>query len=150
MARVALNLAGWRLLEQPLPGPRGIILAYPHTSNWDFIVGILFKAAMGWEMRFWAKGSLLNIPVFGAWMRWVGAVPVNRSAASGLVQDTVLQMASATHFWLALAPEGTRAYVNGWRMGFFHVWQSAQVPLGLAVIDYGRKEVGLKGFLVRA
>ncbi len=147
VSRWLLETAGWRLLDLPLPGPRGVVVAYPHTSNWDFIVGLLFKTAMDWDVRFWAKDSLLKIPVFGAWIRWVGAVPVNRSGSTGLVQETVEAMRSADRFWLALAPEGTRSPVNGWRMGFFHVWKAADVPLGIAVIDYGRKEVGIKAYL---
>ena len=147
LARWLLEAAGWRLLDLPLPGPRGVVVAYPHTSNWDFIVGLLFKTAMGWDIRFWAKDSLLKIPLFGRWIAWVGAVPVNRSGATGLVQETVAAMNNADQFWLALAPEGTRRHVNGWRMGFFHVWREADVPLGIAVIDYGRKQVGIKAYL---
>lgn len=145
LARWLLGLFGWKLLDADLPGPRGIVVVYPHTSNWDFIVGICFKWAMGWQVRFWAKDSLVHAPVIGAWMRWLGAVAVNRKSASGLVGNTAAEMMASDDFWLVLAPEGTRSYVNGWRMGFYHLWQATQVPLVVAVIDYKTKEVGVRG-----
>ncbi|MDP4607998.1 MAG: 1-acyl-sn-glycerol-3-phosphate acyltransferase [Burkholderiaceae bacterium] len=147
LARWVLQLAGWKLLEADLPGARGIVVVYPHTSNWDFIVGICYKWAVGWQVRFWAKSTLVEAPVIGAWMRWLGAVAVHRNNATGMVGSTAADMLASDEFWLVLAPEGTRSYVNGWRMGFYHLWQATQVPLVVAVIDYANKEVGYKGCL---
>lgn len=147
LARWLLNLFGWKVLDADLPGPRGIVVVYPHTSNWDFIVGIFYKWAVGWQVRFWAKDSLVYAPVLGTWMRWLGAVAVNRKSASGMVGNTATEMMASDDFWLVLAPEGTRSYVNGWRMGFYHLWQATQAPLVVAVIDYKTKEVGVRGCL---
>jgi hypothetical protein len=58
-------------------------------------------------------------------------------------------MLASDRFWLVLAPEGTRSYVNGWRMGFYHLWQTTQVPLVVTVIDYKTKEVGVRGVLLK-
>ena len=147
LARWLLTLFGWKLLDADLPGPRGIVVVYPHTSNWDFMVGICFKWAMGWQVRFWAKDSLVLAPVLGGWIRWLGGVAVNRGSANGLVSNTAADMMANDDFWLVLAPEGTRSYANGWRMGFYHLWQETKVPLVVAVIDYNTKEVGVRGCL---
>jgi len=151
LARGLLKLAGWELAFDGLPGKQGVIMAYPHTSNWDFVLGLLAKWAFGLNVKFWGKDSLFRVPLFGAWVRWLGGVPVNRSSASGLVADTVARIRAAQaadeEFWLALAPEGTRAYVDGWRSGAYHVAVQAGVPVGLAYFDFGRKRVGLTCFV---
>lgn len=146
-ARWCLRRLGWTLLEAELPGPRGIIIAYPHTSNWDFPITMLTKWALGWPLRFWAKDSLFRWPLFGAWLRWIGAVPVRRDSAQGLVQDTLATMERESSFWLALAPEGTRAKTPGWRTGFYHLWVASGYPLGVGVIDWRRKTIGVTAFL---
>ena len=100
---------------------------------------------------FWGKDALFRPPLFGRWLRWVGGVPVNRSAPGGIVADMVRRMRAARErgemLWLALAPEGTRGHAPGWRSGFYHVATAAQVPLGLVFFDYARREVGFRRFL---
>ena len=87
LARRILSLIGWQLHFEGLPALQGVIVVYPHTSNWDFPVGILAKWAMGIEARFWGKHTLFRIPLFGAWLRWLGGVPVDRAAARGVVEQ---------------------------------------------------------------
>jgi 1-acyl-sn-glycerol-3-phosphate acyltransferase len=151
LARMLLRLAGWRIRFDGLPAAQGVAIAYPHTSNWDFVVGILAKWGIGIPVTFWGKDSLFRVPLLGRWMRWIGGVPVDRRNASGIVGAMAesLQQARAEgrFLWLALAPEGTRAYVDGWRSGFYHVTLAAQVPLGLVFFDYARREVGFRRFL---
>jgi len=146
-----LRLAGWRIRFDGLPAAQGVAIAYPHTSNWDFVVGILAKWGIGIPVTFWGKDSLFRVPLLGRWMRWIGGVPVDRRNASGIVGEMAqaLQKARAEgrFLWLALAPEGTRGYVDGWRSGFYHVAMAAQVPLGLVFFDYARREVGFRRFL---
>jgi 1-acyl-sn-glycerol-3-phosphate acyltransferase len=100
---------------------------------------------MGLEAKFLGKHTLFRIPLFGAWLRWLGGVPVDRRAAGGVVEQMVEMFArkksAGEYFWLALTPEGTRSWRPAWRSGFYRVTLSAQVPLVLAVLDYGRKEV---------
>ncbi len=142
-----LRRMGWTLLRPDLPGPKGIIVAYPHTSAMDFFVGVLAKWALGWPVRFWAKQSLFYWPLVGSWLRYLGGVPVRRHKAHGLVAQTLVAMQNADWFWLAVTPEGTRAAGRGWRTGFYHVWQQANVPLGLAVLDYRSRVLGVRDFL---
>ena len=136
LARGLLRLAGWRLLYEGLPAKQGVIMVYPHTSNWDFVVGVLAKWACGLQLRFWGKDSLFKLPLFGSWLRWLGGVAIDRSSAKGTVGDTVAQMLAARSadrmFWLALAPEGTRSLTSGWRSGSYQLALQADVPVGLA------------------
>ena len=74
VARALLRLAGWRLRFDGLPGKQGVLIVYPHTSNWDFPLGLLVKWAVGIQITFWGKDSLFRVPVFGAWLRWLGGV----------------------------------------------------------------------------
>lgn len=145
-ARWCLKRLGWTLLPGNLPGPKGIIVAYPHTSNWDFPVAMLTKWALGWPLRFWAKDSLFRLPLVSTWLRWIGAVPVSRGQAHGQVAQALASMQEADFFWLALAPEGTRSLTPGWRMGFYHLWSQARCPLGVGVIDWKTKTIGIKAF----
>jgi len=147
LARAVLRLAGWRVNFDGLPARQGVIIAYPHTSNWDFVWGVLAKWAIGLPVTFWGKDTLFRVPLFGRWLRWIGGLPVDRKSAQGVVAETAGRLrAAAAHdqfMWLALAPEGTRSYAPGWRSGFWHVALQARVPLAIAYFDYVRKEVGV-------
>lgn len=151
LAKLALRLAGWQLDFDGLPARQGVAIVYPHTSNWDFVVGICAKWAIGIPVVFWGKDVLFRVPVFGAWLRWVGGVPVNRGARLGIVGDMVRRMNEArardTFLWLALSPEGTRAWTPRWRSGFYQVAVGAAVPLALVHLDYGRRRVGFHSCL---
>jgi 1-acyl-sn-glycerol-3-phosphate acyltransferase len=151
LALWCLHRAGWQLDFDGLPARQGVIAVYPHTSNWDFIVGIFAKWAMGLSVTIWGKDSLFRIPLFGPWLRWMGGVPVNRSAPGGIVADMARQMREARErdefMWLVVAPEGTRSHGPGWRSGFYRVALSAQVPLALAHLDFGRRRVGVHSCL---
>ena len=150
LARGLLRLLGWRVLGEGLPAAQGVIAVYPHTSNWDFPLGVLAKWALGLPASFWGKDSLFRVPLLGRWMRWIGGLPVVRSSPQGLVGDTVAQMRQAVvegrRLWLVVAPEGTRRRTEGWRMGFYRVAEGAGVPVALAVIDFRRREIGLDSF----
>lgn len=151
-ALALLRLAGWRIRFDALPARQGVAIVYPHTSNWDFVVGILAKWGIGIPVTFWGKDSLFRVPLFGRWMRWVGGVPVDRSSANGIVGQMARALRAARaegrFLWLALAPEGTRRSSEGWRSGFYHVGLQAQVPVGLVMLDFGRREVGFVRFLM--
>ena len=152
VARALLRLAGWRLHFDGLPAKQGVLIVYPHTSNWDFPLGLLVKWAVGIQITFWGKASLFKVPLFGAWLRWLGGVPVDRQASNGIVGQMVNELAAARvqnrFLWLALAPEGTRRHASAWRSGFYHVALQAQVPVGLVFLDYGQREAGVQRFIM--
>jgi 1-acyl-sn-glycerol-3-phosphate acyltransferase len=135
-----LNLIGWNVYFKPLPGPHGIAVVYPHTSNFDFFVGLLAKWAVGLQFRWLAKDSLFR-GAMGAVMRYWGGVAVDRSAPQGAIRRLAQTMLDEKWFWLAITPEGTRGYRPYWKSGFYRIALQAQVPLLLVSIDYGRKAV---------
>ncbi len=151
LARCLLARFGWSVHFAGFPALQGLVAVYPHTSNWDFVVMILAKWAMGVPARFWGKDALFRIPLFGAWLRWLGGVPVQRTSARGVVGQAVDLFARSKrrneYFWLGLAPEGTRRKIPGWRSGFYRTALQAQIPLGLARLDYRRREVTLLDFI---
>ncbi len=142
MALRALHLLGWTMRCKPLPGPHGIIVVYPHTSNWDFLIGLLGKWALGLPFRWIGKESLFKGPLGGI-MRYLGGMPVERGAPTGATARLAEQIHAADWCWLAITPEGTRGYRPHWRSGFYHLALAAKVPLVLACFDYARKELGM-------
>lgn len=150
-ARALLRLAGWTIRFEGLPGLQGVLMVYPHTSNWDFVVMVLAKWSVGVPARFWGKAPLFHIPLFGRWLRWLGGVPVDRTWPSGVIAQEIeifrQRRAAGRYCWLGLAPEGTRKYLPGLRSGFYRTALGAGVPLGLVKLDYRRREVMVIDFL---
>lgn len=151
LARALVRALGWRVDFAGLPTLQGVILVYPHTSNWDFPIAVLLKWAVGLPVQFWGKDTLFRIPLFGLWLRWLGGVPVSRSAPQGVVGQMTAMMkqkkADGQYFWLALSPEGTRRLTDGWRSGFYRLALEADVPVGLAGLDYSRKRLVFRDFV---
>ena len=141
-ARTILRMSGWEVAGELPDLPRFVIIAAPHTSNWDFVIGVLAKYAIGLRVSFLGKDTLFRPPL-GWLMRWLGGQPVDRSSPHGVVEQTVDAMLAAPGFVLALAPEATRKRVTRWRTGFYQIAMGAGVPIVLAYFDFGRKRVGL-------
>jgi 1-acyl-sn-glycerol-3-phosphate acyltransferase len=137
-----LQLFGWTVRCKPLPGPHGVIIVYPHTSNWDFVVGSLTKFALGLPFRWLGKESLFRGP-FGKLMRKWGGMPVERGAPTGATARLAQQINASPWCWLAITPEGTRGYRPHWRSGFYHLALAARVPVVMVYIDYANKELGM-------
>lgn len=145
-----LHMLGWKVRFKPLPGPHGVAIFYPHTSNWDVVIGLFAKWAIGLPFRWLAKEALfrgLAGKTIGRVLRRWGSVPVERHAATGATQRLVQTMFEHDWFWLALAPEGTRSYRPHWRSGFYHLTVAAKVPLLAVYIDYPNKELSVADYL---
>jgi 1-acyl-sn-glycerol-3-phosphate acyltransferase len=151
LAAWVLRLLGWRLHYHGFAARQGVAIVYPHTSNWDFPVAVLAKWAIGVQVRFWGKDSLFRIPLFGAWLRWLGGVPLDRSTSRGAVGEMVAQFEQARQhnalFWLALSPEGTRKYTPGWRSGYYQVALRAKVPIMVVKLDVANKCIDFSHFV---
>jgi 1-acyl-sn-glycerol-3-phosphate acyltransferase len=142
VARRLLALAGWGVEGEFPDRPRMIAIVAPHTSNWDFIVGILTVFALGLRVRFLGKHTLFYPPL-GWLMRWLGGSPVRRDAPHGLVADVAALFAREEKILLGITPEGTRTRGVPWRSGFYAIAQAAQVPILPAAFDYPRRSVRL-------
>jgi 1-acyl-sn-glycerol-3-phosphate acyltransferase len=137
-----LQRAGWRFEGQMPDVPKFVVIVAPHTSNWDFPIGLAAKWALGFDAHWWGKDSLFRGPL-GWFMRANGGIPVDRRNKSNVVDRTVEAFRSNDRFALALSPEGTRKKVDAWRTGFWHVAKGAEVPICCVALDWGRKVVRL-------
>ncbi|GGD54674.1 acyltransferase [Lacimicrobium alkaliphilum] len=135
-----LRLMGWKL-EGEFPNlNRFVGCVAPHTSNWDFVIGLATVFALRLNVSFLGKHSLFVGPL-GWWMRRMGGIAVNRSASHGVVQQ-VSERIAAEPTILAVAPEGTRKKVRHWKTGFLHIAKASGVPVLLIYFDYKRKVIG--------
>lgn len=144
--RALLGFFGWRVVFVPPPQPKAVVVFYPHTSNWDFVIGILARAVVAIPIGYVGKDSLFRAP-FGGVFRRLGGIPVNRRESTGFVALLADLFARRESLYLAIAPEGTRSKIDHWKSGFYRVALAAGVPLGLAFIDYPRREVGIDTWL---
>ncbi|MGE0102204.1 MAG: lysophospholipid acyltransferase family protein [Blastocatellales bacterium] len=136
------RLAGWEIVG-PLPEARKyVLIAAPHTSNWDFPV--MLMAAFGLRVKaYWiGKNSLFKAP-HGRFFRWLGGIPVDRSGSQNMVSQTTEIFSQRDELLLAIAPEGTRSKVSAWKTGFYYIALGAGVPIVFGFIDYGRKRTGI-------
>ena len=150
LSRWLLARCGWQVVFDDLPGPKGILIVYPHTSNWDFVIGLLAKWSIGVPLRWVGKETLfrgLTGATLGRLLRLWGGRPVDRQQASGAVEQLAALMRSEPWFWLALSPEGTRRHQDHLRSGFYHLALALSVPVGLAYIDFARRRVGVEQFV---
>jgi len=117
-----------------------IILVAPHTSNWDFMIGLCVRSILRFDAKFLGKKELFRFP-FGALFRWLGGLPVDRSKNANMVDAVAELFNQHEELIIAMAPEGTRKYVPKWKTGFYFIALKANVPLLLASFDYPSKTV---------
>jgi 1-acyl-sn-glycerol-3-phosphate acyltransferase len=142
IGRLFLKLIGWRWHAQVNLAPRCIIMVYPHTSNWDFPIGLAFKWASGIEVNYLGKDSLFKSPL-GWFFRATGGMPVDRSQPGGMVGGMISALNTKKIARFVISPEGTRGYVPALKTGFYRAAVAAKVPLVLATIDFKGKFVGI-------
>jgi len=140
LGRWALRAIGWRV-EGEIPNlSKFVLIAAPHTSNWDFVVGITAKLALGIGVVFLGKDTLFRFPLGMLMRRW-GGVPVDRSVSRDVVSSIVGEFARRDRMVLALAPEGTRKHVARWRTGFYHIAHAARVPIVPVALNFGARAI---------
>jgi 1-acyl-sn-glycerol-3-phosphate acyltransferase len=139
-----MRLAGWRI-EGNLPAEanRCVLIAAPHTSNWDLPYTLMAAFALRLNIRWMGKASIFS-PPFGGLMRWLGGIPVRREQSNQLVAATVEALKAAdAPLQLVVPPEGTRSKVQRWKTGFYYIALGAELPIVMAYIDYADKRGGL-------
>ena len=143
VARAGLwSLRGWEF-EGPLPSVnKSVMLAGPHTSNVDGLLLVLLTKSVGLRANWMVKDSWAKPPM--GWVtNSVGAVPIDRTKANGMVGQMIEEFARREVFHLMIPPEGTRAYAEYWKSGFYQIALGAKVPVIPAYVDYSRKRGGL-------
>ncbi len=139
-----LRLSGWRMEGDWPPLAKAVVVAAPHTSNWD---GINMLAAASYyrvSLRWMGKKSLTTGP-FGRVVLWLGCVPIDRAGSHDVVRAMSDAFAATDRMILAIPPEGTRSLTREWKTGFYHIAVRAGVPIILTVLDYGTKTIRIAG-----
>lgn len=122
---------------------RCVAVAAPHTSNWDFVVGIAAMLSMRLGAQWLGKEDIFRWP-FRRLLVWLGGIPVDRSAPGRVVEGAVQAFRDREALFLTVAPEGTRRKVARWKTGFHRIACAAGVPIVPVVLDYRRREVRLE------
>lgn len=141
-----LKLNGWDIVGGVPPVKHAVIIASPHTSNWD----LPFSLAIGWVLNVrihWMGKDSLFKPPLGWLMRALNGVPVDRSRRNQLVSDSAARIRASESMYLMVPPEGTRGVASRWKTGFYWIAHEAQVPIILGYLDFGRKRGGLGALL---
>ncbi len=135
-----LKLTGWDTnVRFPSNIKKAVLIVGPHTSSWDFIMGLAYRSVSRVENgHFLGKAELFK-PPFGWWFRWLGGTPVERKSSHNVVEQVTEIFNQHDEFVLALSPEGTRSKVEQLKTGFYHIAKSANVPIVMAGMDFGNK-----------
>jgi 1-acyl-sn-glycerol-3-phosphate acyltransferase len=140
LALLAMRITGWRF-EGGFPNlPQFVVIVAPHTSAWDFYLGVMAMFALGFRGTFLGKDTLFRWPA-SAVLRWLGGVPVNRAIPHNVVQQTIDYFHARPRMVLALSPEGTRRKLPAWRTGFWYVAKGAGVPIVPVAFDFPAKMI---------
>lgn len=141
--RWLLKALGWKIEKEEWPfPPKYVFIVVPHTSNWDFPLGLMVRSALGIDIKYVGKASLFRGPLGGIF-RWLGGYPVDRSKHSNFVDSVVAIFNSKEKFAITIAPEGTRKKVDQLKTGFYFIAKGARVPILLCRFDWQNKRIGI-------
>ncbi|GLQ31782.1 lysophospholipid acyltransferase family protein [Litoribrevibacter albus] len=138
---IGIKLSGWKLVGTPPKEKKFVLVAVPHTSNWDFPITLAMAFLFGFRLNWMGKHTLFKGPM-GPIMKWLGGIPVDRRQKNNLVEQIVLGLNQLDECALAIPPEGTRSRTEKWKTGFYYIAQGADIPIGLAFLDYKQKRGG--------
>lgn len=133
-----LHWRGWRI-EGELPNlSKYVVVAAPHTSNWDFVILLFTVLAMRGRMYWFGKHTAFRWPL-GPLFRWLGGIAIDRTQLSNTVEQSIAAFQEREQFVLVIPPEGSRKKTRRWKSGFYYIAKGAAVPVVLAYMDYERK-----------
>ena len=137
---IFLRFMGWKIVGDFPKLNKFIVAVVPHTSNLDFVVGVLVRAVLSEQINFIGKKELFN-PLTGWFFTAMGGSPINRGTNENKVTAIAEVFNKRDYFRLAIAPEGTRKKVDRWKTGFYHISIKASVPILLVNFNYREKKV---------
>jgi 1-acyl-sn-glycerol-3-phosphate acyltransferase len=139
-------LGGWSASGEVPPVDKYVVIAAPHTSNWDGWWMLVLKLYYGIPLYWLGKHTLFRGPT-GWFLKWMGGISVDRRSANNVVAELAQVFEERETIALGLAPEGSRARREYWKSGFYQIARAANVPIALGFLDYGRREGGFGGLL---
>ena len=135
-------MSRWRTVGTLPDIPKFVIIAAPHTSNWDFPIMMFMAFKLKGKLYWMGKDTLFKKP-FGTLFKWLGGIPINRRHSNNVVEQMVAKFNRMDRLFLMVSPAGTRSRVTKWKSGFYHIAMGAKVPVVLGFIDYQRKIGGI-------
>jgi 1-acyl-sn-glycerol-3-phosphate acyltransferase len=147
LSKLIFKLNGWRIIGPHVYPEKCLVIAAPHTSNWDFFIGRCYAYIIGIQPKYLVKSELF-LPVLATLLKWNGGIPVFRKAKNNVVEQVVDMFENTNQLHLGIAPEGTRKKVVKWKTGFYYIALTTKVPLLLFAMDYQKKEVGVMTELI--
>lgn len=147
LSKIIFRLISWQTMGSYTYPKKCVVIAAPHTSNWDFVIGRCYGYIAGISPKYLIKSSLF-LPVIGTLFKRSGGIPVDRSSKSNIVNTMVARFNNVDRFILGIAPEGTRSKVERWKTGFYHIAYRANVPIILVALDFKNRKIGVINSLV--
>ena len=142
---VILKILRWQTRGGELPHQKFVLIGAPHTSNWDFPLMLMVVLKLRLRVFWMGKHTLFPFP-FSGLMKWLGGIPINRSASHNVVRETVRQFKENKDLVVLVPPEGTRSKVARWKTGFYHIANMAEVPILMGYVNAEKKEAGFADF----
>ena len=142
---IILKFIGWNAKGEETTIKKFVLIGAPHTSNWDFPLMLMVVLKLKLSVFWMGKHTLFPFP-FAGLMKWLGGIPINRSASHNVVRETVKQYKENKELIVLIPPEGTRSKVTEWKTGFYHIANMANVPILLGYVDAKNKEAGFVDF----
>ncbi|MBC7410784.1 MAG: 1-acyl-sn-glycerol-3-phosphate acyltransferase [Arcicella sp.] len=146
IGKLILQLAGYKIIDTTPKGvqnyQKAVMIAAPHTSNWDYVYTMAALYALDVPIKYLGKASLFKFPL-GFLIKKLGGVPVKREQKNNMVNDMAKMINDSIEQIILIIPaEGTRSYSKEWKSGFYHIAQTAGIPIILGFLDFGKKKVG--------
>ena len=142
ISKIIFQIIGWKVVGKLNYPDKCLVIAAPHTSNWDFFIGRCYAYIIGIVPKYLIKSELF-LPILRSLIKWNGGIPVYRHSKNNVV-DQITEIYNSTYkFILGISPEGTRSRVERWRTGFYHIAVKSEVPILLLKMDYEKKEIGI-------
>lgn len=141
IANIGLWAFGWKTKGAPPDTDKYVLIAAPHTSNWDLVITLSLAFHYNIKVHWMGKSSLFRFP-YGGLMKWLGGIPVDREKSNNLVKSSIRVFEENSDMVLIVPPEGTRGKVRHWKTGFYHIAHGAKVPIALGFVDFKNKTGG--------
>ncbi len=144
IAKIMQFFSGWKInIPEEYRLKKAVMIAAPHTSNWDLVHAMPGLWLGGYNPKYFIKDSFKKVPVVGWFLKWIGALWVNRSKNNNLIKLSVKMLQEEDELLLLVPAEGTRSFVKKWKLGFYHIAKEANLPILLSYLDYQKKEAGV-------
>ena len=143
LGKLVLSIFGWKVkgsISEDFSNQKLVVIVAPHTSNWDGIFGVATVAGLDAKITFIGKHTAFRYGL-GAFLRYMGGIPVDRSKPGGIIQDAIDQIKKIDGSLIAMSPEGTRSKVKEWKTGFLRIAKELNTKIIPASLDFAKKEI---------